>query len=94
MGGTLVPVMEVMASMDDQSIIHRITTLVDEEKHIRAQEESGTGAANARDRLAELEQTLDQCWDLLRQRRALRQYANNPDDARTRPATTVEHYEQ
>jgi len=80
--------------MEDESIIHRITTLVDEEKQIRAQEEAGSAAANSRDRLAELEQTLDQCWDLLRQRRALREYANDPNDAQVRERKTVEGYQQ
>ncbi len=80
--------------MQDGSIIHRITTLVDEEKQIRASEEGGSPPSDARSRLAEIEQTLDQCWDLLRQRRALREYNNDPRDAHVRDASTVEHYEQ
>jgi len=82
------------ASMQDGSIIHRITTLVDEEKQIRASEEDGSSPSDARSRLAEIEQTLDQCWDLLRQRRALREYNNDPRDAHVRDKSTVEHYEQ
>jgi hypothetical protein len=80
--------------MEDESIIHRITTLVDEEKQIRASEEAGESPGDARSRLAEIEQTLDQCWDLLRQRRALREYNNDPRDAHVRDKSTIEHYEQ
>lgn len=80
--------------MQDESIIHRITTLVDEEKQIRSREEGGSAPSDARSRLAEIEQTLDQCWDLLRQRRALREYHNDPRDAHVRDKSTVERYEQ
>jgi hypothetical protein len=47
-----------------------------------------------RGRLAELTVELDQCWDLLRQRRALREFGNDPDKAKVRPAKIVENYEQ
>jgi len=47
-----------------------------------------------RGRLAELKVELDQCWDLLRQRRALREFGQDPDRARVRPAEIVENYEQ
>ena len=47
-----------------------------------------------RGRLAELKVELDQCWDLLRQRRALREFGNDPDKAKVRPAKIVENYEQ
>jgi hypothetical protein len=80
--------------VEDQTIIHRITTLVDEEKQIRDQEAAEGPVAGRRDRLAEIEQTLDQCWDLLRQRRALREYSNDPDDAHIRDKATVEGYQQ
>lgn len=80
--------------MQDESIIHRITNLVDEEKHIRASEETGSSPADARSRLVEIEQTLDQCWDLLRQRRAAREYHNDPRDTHVRDKSTVEGYEQ
>ncbi|TKS99481.1 DUF2630 family protein [Streptomyces lasalocidi] len=45
-----------------------------------------------RQRLAELERALDQCWDLLRQRRAKSEYGENPDEARVRPSSQVEDY--
>ena len=47
-----------------------------------------------RKRLAELKVQLDQCWDLLRQRRALREFGKDPDQAKVRPAKVVENYEQ
>ena len=46
----------------------------------------------ADERLQQLEEDLDQCWDLLRQRRAKRQYGENPDEAEARPITQVEGY--
>ena len=45
-------------------------------------------------RLSELKIELDQCWDLLRQRRALREFGENPEKAKARPASIVENYEQ
>jgi hypothetical protein len=46
------------------------------------------------DRMQRLEETLDQCWDLLRQRRAKREFGENPDDAQVRDVRTVEGYQQ
>jgi Protein of unknown function (DUF2630) len=79
--------------VDEQDILQRIDALVDEEHQLR----SGTGDAepdDRRERLQRLEQTLDQCWDLLRQRRARIQAGQDPDDARTRPVDEVEGYLQ
>ena len=45
-------------------------------------------------RLAKIKVELDQCWDLLRQRRALREFGRDPDEAKVRPAKIVENYEQ
>jgi hypothetical protein len=45
-------------------------------------------------RLALIEETLDQCWDLLRQRRALREFGRDPEEAEVRDVDTVERYEQ
>ena len=45
-------------------------------------------------RLGEVKVALDQCWDLLRQRRALREFGEDPDKAKVRPAKIVENYEQ
>jgi len=77
----------------DQSIHEHITALVDEEKKLREQLAHGEvteGEEHAR--LARLEVELDQAWDLLRQRRALRETGGSPDDAVERPADIVEKY--
>lgn len=73
----------------DEDILHRISTLVDEE---HALENQADGADP--DRLRALEVQLDQCWDLLRQRRARRDAGLNPDDAHVRDEGTVEGYQQ
>ena len=73
----------------DEDIYQRITTLVDEEKVLRENESPDDVT-----RLAHIEETLDQCWDLLRQRRALREFGRDPDEARIRDVDTVERYEQ
>jgi hypothetical protein len=79
--------------VDEQDILQRIDALVDEEHHLR----SSTGdpdPADRRERLQQLEQTLDQCWDLLRQRRARIEAGQNPDDVKARPVDEVERYLQ
>ncbi len=75
--------------MVDEDIYQRINTLVDEEKVLREHETPEDIA-----RLAHIEETLDQCWDLLRQRRALREFGRDPGAANVRDVDTVEHYEQ
>jgi hypothetical protein len=78
--------------MDDQELINRISELVDEEHRLeRTGEELSAGDA---DRLRALEVQLDQCWDLLRRRRARRRAGDDPDSAEVRDAETVEHYQQ
>ena len=82
--------------MDDADIIGRIGELADEERRL---EEAHAAAAEGlnRDERARLEQlgrTLDQLWDLLRQRRALRYAGRDPDGAQERPVETVERYQQ
>jgi hypothetical protein len=81
--------------MDNREIIAHITTLVEEEHDLvrRAGEHGGLDAAE-RERMQALEVALDQCWDLLRQRRARRDAGLNPDDAQVRPPETVERYRQ
>jgi len=79
--------------MDDAQILQQIEKLVDEERELRDQAKSEL-ADEKRARLESLEVALDQCWDLLRQRRALREFGENPEGAYTRDATTVERYEQ
>jgi flagellar biosynthesis/type III secretory pathway chaperone len=75
----------------DQSVLSDIDRLVKEEEHLYSQPDL-TG--DDRERLAKLKVELDQCWDLLRQRRALREFGENPDKAKVRPAKIVENYEQ
>jgi hypothetical protein len=78
--------------VDDQQILGRVHELVAEEHQLR---ERGNGlGAEDRERLAQLERDLDQCWDLLRQRRARREFGENPDDAAVRPSGEVEGYVQ
>ncbi len=80
--------------MNDQGILHQITTLVNEEHELLQKEESGELHGDQHGRMKELEVKLDQCWDLLRQRRARRQFGQNPDEAKVRDESTVEHYLQ
>jgi hypothetical protein len=81
--------------VDDTSILDRIRRLVDEEHGLRSRRESGEIAeGEERRRLAALEESLDQCWDLLRQRRARREAGQNPDEAKARDTREVESYLQ
>jgi hypothetical protein len=80
--------------MDDHQIIERIGELADEERQL---EEAHVGEGltpGEQERLKELEVTLDKMWDLLRQRRALRDAGRDPDRAIERPGGTVEGYLQ
>ncbi|MEO3743220.1 DUF2630 family protein [Plantactinospora sp. B5E13] len=81
--------------MDDRTILSRINELVDEEHQLRshAQQVEAT-SEEERTRLRELEESLDQCWDLLRRRRATRQAGGDPDTAGTRSVNEVEKYLQ
>jgi hypothetical protein len=80
--------------MDDAEVIRRIGALVDEEHELeRSQAASGPDEA-AEGRLREIDVALDQCWDLLRQRRARREMGEDPDDAAVRPPEVVERYQQ
>lgn len=80
--------------MDDGTVLQRIDSLSREESQL---EESHAGEALSRDeltRLRSIERELDQCWDLLRQRRARRSAGQDPDGADVRPDTVVEGYLQ
>jgi hypothetical protein len=77
--------------MDESDILSRIHSLVEEEHKLR---EGTDHTEDERARMNKLEADLDQCWDLLRQRRAKRQYDEDPDEASTRPESTVENYLQ
>ena len=82
--------------MDDAEIIRRIGELADEERGLEESHASSSEGLSPeeRDRLDHLQVTLDQMWDLLRQRRALRRAGRDPDDAVERGVETVEHYQQ
>ena len=80
--------------MDDANILQRIGELADEEREL---EEAHVGEALSNDgveRLRKIEVELDQCWDLLRQRRARRLAGQDSDDAAVRSETVVERYQQ
>ena len=82
------------AGLDDLDVVRRIGVLADEE---HALERPHTGKAVSDDELARLkaaEVALDQCWDLLRQRRARRNAGEDPADAASRPARVVEGNQQ
>lgn len=75
----------------DGSVLRHIEELVTEEHHLQAQESLSEHECA---RLRGLEVELDQTWDLLRQRRALRAVGEDPDKAEMRPPDIVEKYEQ
>jgi hypothetical protein len=80
--------------MSDADIVRRINELAEEEHRL---ERAHSGEPLSGDELARLraaELALDQCWDLLRQRRARRQAGQDPDDASARPEGVVEGYQQ
>ena len=84
--------------MSDESIGDRIERLVAEEHELRNREQADAPDDDAlaadRERLGQVEVELDRCWDLLRQRRAIRDAGGNPADAEVRDAETVERYLQ
>ena len=83
--------------MSDEALTARIEQLIEQAHELRRREEHEASSGElARDteRLRELEVELDVCWDLLRQRRALRHSGVDPDDAQPRDPDTVEHYKQ
>lgn len=73
----------------DKSVLNHIERLVAEEKELYARSEMSDAQ---RGRLTTINVELDQCWDLLRQRRALREFGRDPDEAEVRPAKVVENY--
>jgi len=80
--------------VDDKEIVARIGSLADEERRL---EESHAGdglSGEDLERLKSIEVALDQCWDLLRQRRAKSEFGDNPDNAQVRPRNVVEEYRQ
>jgi hypothetical protein len=81
--------------MQDSSIQQRISELVEEEHKLRAAVQAGTlSTDDEHARLRRVEEDLDQCWDLLRRRRAARANHGDPDAVTARPIEEVEHYQQ
>jgi hypothetical protein len=81
--------------MDDNTVLGRIHGLVDEEHKLRQQLGRGEISNDEEHaRLKELEVALDQCWDLLRRRRAAREVGNNPDTEQAHSSSEVEGYLQ
>jgi hypothetical protein len=80
--------------MDDSQIHGSIEQLVAEEHELWQREAAGEASESDRLRLQELKVSLDQCWDLLRQRRALREAGRDPAAADVRRPEVVEDYEQ
>ena len=77
--------------MDDEEIFSRIKALVDEEHALAGDTES---PPERRERRRRIEEQLDQCWDLLRQRQAKREFGQDPSDSQVRSAQNVENYLQ
>ena len=75
--------------MTDRTVLSHIEQLVAEEKKLYAK---GTISDAEKGRLDQINVELDRCWDLLRQRRGLREFGRNPDEAEVRPAKVVENY--
>ncbi|MEV4314580.1 DUF2630 family protein [Actinocrispum sp. NPDC049592] len=81
--------------MTEREIFDQIRSLVDREHELRTRSVAGEiDSDEEHAQLRGLEEALDQCWDLLRQRRARRSAGEDPDDAQARPAQQVEGYLQ
>jgi Protein of unknown function (DUF2630) len=81
--------------MDDKEILARIDDLIQTEHELREQLAAGQlSSAREREQLKAAEEALDQCWDLLRQRRARREFGENPNEVAARPVSEVEGYMQ
>ena len=80
--------------MNDRDVLNRIGELVGEEHQLLERRENGQMEADDHAKLDEIQAKLDQCWDFLRQRRALREFGEDPNRAHVRSETTVERFEQ
>ena len=78
----------------DEDLISRIGELVEEEHRLEREHGAGPLSDEQTQRRHEIEVALDQCWDLLRQRRARREFGADPGGAEVRPESTVESYRQ
>ena len=85
---------EARLAMSSPEILSRIGDLVDEERNLRGRHREGPLDDQERLRMEEIEIQLDQCWDLLNQRRALREFGADPNQAQVRDEDTVEKYQQ
>lgn len=89
------PRLGCVSRMDDNAVLSRINELVTEEERLLESSRGTEGLSDADDqRLKAVEVAVDQCWDLLRQRRAKRRAGQDPDEAHVRDVTTVEGYQQ
>jgi hypothetical protein len=87
--------MAVWTVVDDKQILGRIGELVEEEHRLRSRREAGqVDSQEEADRLRALEESLDQCWDLLRRRRAARDQGQDPNSVNPQPKSQVEGYLQ
>ena len=80
--------------MNDNEIVQQIDQLVDQEHDLERRHAAEGLPESERKKLQEIEVRLDQCWDLLRQRRARRNAGQDPGEAHVRPAEVVERYQQ
>jgi hypothetical protein len=81
--------------MDQHEILQQVEALVDQEHELRARAQRGElDLAEEQAQLRRVEEALDQCWDLLRQRRARQEAGQDPDQAVVRPVSEVENYQQ
>lgn len=80
--------------MQDPGVLSRIGELVDQEKQLRTSDGPSPLVKQDVERLEEISIELDKCWDLLNQRRALREFGLDPGQAQVREEDTVETYEQ
>jgi len=81
--------------MDQHEILQQVEALVDQEHELRSRAQRGElDPAEEQAELRRVEEALDQCWDLLRQRRARQEAGQDPDQAVVRPVSEVENYQQ
>jgi uncharacterized protein YjaG (DUF416 family) len=81
--------------MDDREVLSRISELVREEHRLYEHSTAGRGLSQEdQERLRAVEVALDQCWDLLRQRRARREFGSDPAEAEARDPSVVKGYRQ
>jgi hypothetical protein len=78
--------------MDDKNVIQHIDKLAREEHALFERESRGKATDGDQERLRQLQTLLDQCWDLLRQRRAKREFGQDPNDAEARDPKTIKGY--